>query len=250
LVSSVSQTQWQEILRAVHDGCEFPSHFEPEALLKAANAYLEDISSYKPPSRGRPLWRAAAVLLGKASASIRKADPHGWATVHLSSVAEVPSHFTVPDVLDKWQGVAETLAETWFEGLHPRSDFFREVLDVWFMAGGPFAFSRNSPESSSPGQLSGPTVRFLQSVLGPVMESRAPKPEGIRNIIERYAQWFELLLSKEPEYATFIRAHRSAARREAGKTESKKAAEASETATRKKQGPMNRALARRVVRGR
>ena len=64
---------------------------------------------------------------------------------------------------------------------HPRMLFFNQIAVWWFNMGGPFAASRNIKT----GAPDGPFVRFLQAVIGPVMGTDAPTPEGIYKIIHR-----------------------------------------------------------------
>jgi hypothetical protein len=62
----------------------------------------------------------------------------------------------------------------------PRLRFYRDVLCLWTDAGRNLRVSRTSA-----GDRSGPAVRYLQAVTGPLMGDEAPTLEGIRDIIKR-----------------------------------------------------------------
>jgi hypothetical protein len=46
-------------------------------------------------------------------------------------------------------------------------------------------FSGHLKTSRNNGVVGGPLVRFLQATTGPVMGSKAPRPEGIHEIVDR-----------------------------------------------------------------
>jgi hypothetical protein len=252
-----NQEQWQEILQAVYDGCLFPSHFDAERVLGAVNEYLETISSYKSPTNRAAIWRSAAASLRRTRESLRKADPIGWATgPHglLCDSANITPPLTVLDILDQWQKAAERIVRVSkdhgrFYEPHPRGVLFNAILDWWFEAGGRVTRSRGKPESRNAGQLGGPTVRFLQAVLRPVMKERMPKPEGLRRIIERKAHNLEGLLRANRDLAAYGTAYRVAACNGANKKDADTAGEAARRAVQK--GTYSKKIfARRLVRGR
>jgi hypothetical protein len=60
-----------------------------------------------------------------------------------------------------------------------REDYYQDVLSLWLKFGGKLSYSRNS------GKLSGPLIRFFQTVTGPVLGADALALESIKDVIER-----------------------------------------------------------------
>jgi hypothetical protein len=240
-----SREEWREILDAVHDGCMLPSHFDAMHLLRGANDYLNEVASYQSPSRKRAAWRRAAGSIRRARASLVAADPLGEATKLGGLLFSHSAKFSIVQILDGWHRFAEILSRDRDHGPNPRTDFFEGILDIWFEAGGRIARSRNSPAAPQPGRLCGPTVRYLQSVLRPVMKRDAPGPEGIRKIIEWYAASMEEMLATSEEFFADTLAIRSASDREANMAGEVRAIQSIS----KKQKKPDRAVVRRLVRG-
>jgi hypothetical protein len=242
-----SKEQWQDILEAVEAGCAFPSHFDPEDVLYGVNKYLKEIPSYRSPSRRAEAWRHAAASLRRARDLLRKADAPGWGTVDdgpmCYGLLKLPSGLTVPDILDRWQKDADRIAGVCRNsGRHdeprPSLVLLEALLDYWSNAGGMLTRSRTSPEARTPGQISGPTVRFMQALLQPIMKKRTPKPEGLRRIIERAAIRLKEL-EQDEEFAAYSAGYRSAALAGANKEDADKAGLAAQHAKMKKPNSSN-----------
>jgi hypothetical protein len=107
---------------------------------------------------------------------------------------------SLADVLSRCQVFAERMVDLVVaEYRHPRDELYEDVLDCWFDAGGRLSKSRVNPAYPNAGTLGGPTIRYLQAVLIPVMRDKAPKPEGLRKVIDKFAVRMENILLSEEE---------------------------------------------------
>jgi hypothetical protein len=196
-VFDFSQEQWRAIMAAVNDGCVQPAFFNRAMLANCINWYLEDLPSYQRPSDRAAEWRRIAKALGKVRSAIIKANPS--AVIDMPVGATQPKVLAVEALLTECQKFAAESAT--FRGRpHPSTQLYDFILDVWFDAGGRLSKSRENPLSPKAGAVGGPTVRYLQAVLTPVMRDKVPSPEGLRRIIDRIAaEWESSLPLNEPQ---------------------------------------------------
>jgi hypothetical protein len=77
--------------------------------------------------------------------------------------------------------------------------FQQQILWLWtHRFGGKLAFSKG--DSKRP---HGPLVDYLRAVTGPVMKERAPKPSGLRDIINRQKDFYTWLDGQEEDLGKF-----------------------------------------------
>jgi hypothetical protein len=176
-----SRAQREAINQAVHDGCAQPGIFDFKGLLRAANRYKKEMATYRSPSARSSDWRRAAHLVEKARDAVACVDTYGLTDQFL--VLPDEANPSVMDVLSRLEQFALNMSRAVGHDRHPRACLSEEALDYWSSAGGLIRKSR----APGNGIVGGPTVRYMEAVLGSVMDDDAPGLERIRQIIDEYA---------------------------------------------------------------
>jgi len=178
-----SGPQWAGIMSAVQAGCVQPEWFSRSLLLIAARRYRARRFSYRPPEAEARLLMQAAAYIRRARKALANTDPsllNNVLSVH--GPLRRDSFFEMLDLIERF-----ATSRVGKPSFHPRRALYQTVLALWSVAGGSLKYSRGAPSSQEPGALCGPTIRYFQAVLNPVMEGDAPTLEGMRKIVDRQA---------------------------------------------------------------
>jgi hypothetical protein len=205
---SYSEAQWVEIMCAVRCGCVQPNLFGEHHLKRAARIFANDQPRWPGSARVRAGWLRVQRSLTEAHRVISSLDPNGdvfhdggLCLDNCEGRAREPDRLILR-TLNRWQKIASlayafnaTPGDADFEyadGLTPRRLFYQTVLDLWLDSGGHLRKSRS--EHSIVG---GPTVRYFQAAVSPVMHklgAKMPTSEGIVKIIKRADdEWSEFI---------------------------------------------------------
>jgi hypothetical protein len=205
------------------------THNERRALMHAAADYRRELElrksrNYLPPSLIARKWKHISKLLQQLRRELVIVQKHETALRALPSwsglkrrtwqskeglrIREPADYKRVLSVLDAWEWDTSSAASLVViinqfrfgqrEQDRAKKVYYRRILRVWVdMIGG------NLAHSTSNSKRSGPTIRFIRAVTGPVMGEGAPKPETIRDILKWEAKlrktklwnWLEVVMT-------------------------------------------------------